>query len=407
MDPVVYAFFVASAIVMAGFIASILVSRYGLPDSMFLIGIGILIGPILRLIDPSQFLGLAPLVGSIALILIMFESSLGMSISDLVKTARHAVTLSLLTFSLSVSTAALFIHYVIGYSWLESVLYGCIVGGSSGAVVAAIASKVGLPSDLSLILSLESILSDVYCIVSTIVVLEIIKSATGGASQLTEPASIGAYIASKFSVSLVIGFIFGFIIANLLFRARREKHVYSATLATLLFLYSLTEFLGGSGAIAILAAGIILVNMEYMPDFLLSRERVETLRFQRISLESFHSELTLLIKVFFFVEVGLFFSFEDLQSLIFAAILSFILLIVRYPPALLVSKLADLKDSASTITVFYARGLAAAVLAFLPAQYGLASSHSLFFLQSISALVIFTNINLTLIFPLLRKHSQG
>jgi NhaP-type Na+/H+ or K+/H+ antiporter len=141
--------------------------------------------------------------------------------------------------------------------------------------------------------------------------------------------------------------------------------------------------------------------MEYMPDFLLSKERVESLRFQRISLESFHSELTLLIKVFFFVEVGLFFSFEDLRSLLLALVLSLILLIVRYPPAFLVSKLANLKGTAPTITIFYARGLAAAVLAFLPAQCGL--SNSLFFLQSISALVIFTNIILTVLFPFLRK----
>jgi hypothetical protein len=59
-----------------------------------------------------------------------------------------------------------------------------------GAIITAIAPKVGLPSDLSLILSLEAILTDIYCIVSAIVTLDVLKSTMGKASQLREAARI-------------------------------------------------------------------------------------------------------------------------------------------------------------------------------------------------------------------------
>ncbi len=385
MGPEVYPFFIASGILIAGFIASILLREYGIPDSLFLIVIGILIGHFAGL--QAEFSDLAPYIGALALITIMFESSLGINLHELIESAKPAIVLALTSFSLSLVGASLFVHLALGMPLIESVLYGSIVGGSSGIIVAAMAGKIGLSPSLQLILSLESILTDVFCIVSAIVVLIVM------ASPHVTSESIAGLVASRFSVSFVLGFICGLVLSTLLYRLKKYKHIYMATLATLIFLYSAVEFLQGTGAIAVLVAGVVLANLEYLPTFVSSSEKIETLRFQRVFLESFHSELTLLIKVFFFVEIGLVFSAENPTYLLLAVILSLLFIPIRYPAALIASKLANIRRSTPIITVFYARGLAAAVLAFLPGVQELPNAQ--FFAVSVSGIILTTNAVLT------------
>ncbi|MFQ5711001.1 MAG: cation:proton antiporter [Candidatus Geothermarchaeales archaeon] len=398
----VYAFFVVSAVLIAGFIASVLLIKYGIPDSMFLIGLGILIGPVFKLLDTSEFVTLAPYIGALALVAIMFESSLGINLHELIETARPAVMLALLSFFLSMSVSAAFVHFILDIPWIYSILYGSIVGGSSGAVVAAMATKIGLSGSIGLILSLESILTDVFCIVSSLVVLMILVSPLTGIAAT--PEQIGGFVASKFSVSIILGFVCGLVLSSILYKVRKYKHIYTAVFATLIFLYAITEFLAGSGAIAVLTAGIILANLEHMPSFLSSEEKTETLRFQRVFLESFHSELTLLIKVFFFVVVGLMINVENPFNLLLAAILSILFLLVRFPATYVITKLARLGKMAPIMTVFYGRGLAAAVLVFIAIDTLNGSiPKPEFFLESVSGIVLITNVILTVGATLLRR----
>jgi len=91
--------------------------------------------------------------------------------------------------------------------------------------------------------------------------------------------------------------------------------------------------------------------------------------------------------------------------MLFGLIVAILLLVVRFPAAVFVSRLSRVGDS-KVISVFYARGLAAAVLAFLPAQLGFSSAD--FYLQSIAAIIVFSNVILTIGYPLttsgIRRH---
>lgn len=403
-DIVPQALLYTSIILLAGFLAYVLLTKYGLPDPIFLIALGIVMGPVLNILPRAQFEGLAPYIGALALVAIMFESGLGMNLHELVKSARHALTLAILSFTFSTLAGTAFAYYVVpllGFelSFPQSLLFGFMVGGSSGAVVAAVASKVGFGSSLQVILSLESLLTDVFVIVSGLVVLLALEQELGA-------GAVATLVASKFSVSIVLGVLFGFFVSSVLYRAREYKHIYIATLSAMLFLYSLAEFLQGNGAVSVLTAGVVLANLEYLPTFLSSEEKTETLKFQRVFLESFHSELTLLIKVFFFVEVGVVFNIQDPRNFIMASVISVLLLFARYPAALLVSKLAKLRRSAPVITAFYARGLAAVVLAFIVAQ-STDIPHSQFFVETVSGVVVMTNLILTISYWILKTRDKA
>ena len=57
------------------------------------------------------------------------------------KTAHFSVTLATLGFILSVVMITLAAHFALGWLWLESILLGSIVGGSSSAIVFGLGQK--------------------------------------------------------------------------------------------------------------------------------------------------------------------------------------------------------------------------------------------------------------------------
>ncbi len=389
-----------AAVLGSGYLASRLMASKGVPESIFMISAGVLLGPILNILDTEVFAPLAPYLGGLALVAIMFDSGLGTDIDELLGQSKFAFILAILTFFSGVTLIVFILHilptftsisYFPIFSLKEALLYGTIVGGSSGAVVASVAKSIGMQKNLTLLLTIESILTDALCIIGTVTVLMWITT-----PELA-PQQVATFIAAKFSISLVSGAVFGLILARVIHR----QHPYTVILTLLLFLYGGTELVGGNGAIAVFVSAVVLANLERLP--IVSREDVvASVNIRKESLGGFHAELSFLIKVVFYLEVGLIFDVnifnsEVAQAILFGLAVAFLLLLIRVPAAALISRISHIGDS-KIISVFYARGLAAAVLAFLPEQLGLSSSA--FYLRSISAIIIFTNIVLTVGYPL-------
>jgi cell volume regulation protein A len=375
-------------------------SSKGIPESIFMISAGVILGPVLHILDTATFAPLAPYLGGLALTAIMFDSGLGTDIDELLGQSKHAFILAMLSFFSGVALLV-FILYILPmfivipglpvFSLKEAVLFGTIIGGSSGAVVASVAKSIGMKKNLSMFLTVESILTDALCIIGSLTVLMWITTPD------LAPQQIATFIAAKFSVSLVTGVIFGLLLARVI----HKRHPYTLILTLLLLLYGGTEMMGGNGAIAIFVCAVILANLERLP-LVSSEEIVASVNIRKESLGGFHSELSFLIKVFFYLEVGLIFdvNISDpniAQAMLFGLIVAILLLVVRFPAVAFVSRLSRVGDS-KVISVFYARGLAAAVLAFLPAQLGFSSSD--FYLQSIAAIIVFSNVILTIGYPL-------
>ncbi len=389
-----------AAVLGAGYLASRLMASKGVPESIFMIFAGVVLGPVLHILDTGVFAPLAPYLGGLALVAIMFDSGLGTDIDELLGQSKFAFVLAILTFFSGVTLIVFILHILPNFMTIpgvptfplkEAMLYGTIVGGSSGAVVASVAKSIGMQKKLSLLLTIESILTDALCIIGAFTVLMWITIPD------LAPQQVATFIAAKFSVSLVTGAIFGLIIARVIHR----RHPYTVILALLFFLYGGTELVGGNGAIAVFISAVVLANLERLP--LVSREDVvASVNIRKESLGGFHSELSFFIKVFFYLEVGLIFDVnifnpDVAQAMLFGGAVALLLLLTRVPAAAFISRVSHIGES-KIISVFYARGLAAAVLAFLPAQLGLSSSA--FYLQSIAAIIIFTNIVLTIGYPL-------
>jgi cell volume regulation protein A len=365
MDPVTLALILAGSIIVIGFLGNYLFERKGFPDMLLLIVLGMLFGPVFGFVDATSIMGLAPYLAALALVFILFDGGMAMNIYRVFAESPRAAILAIIGFSLSVIATTLFMAYIVIPSNVPvsySILFGTIFGGSSSVAVISLASRVKVSEKCSTILSLESALTDIFCIVFSLVVIEIILKGT------VDLTAVGQSIASRFSTGIVLGVIFGLIWLSVLKRIAKAPYVYILTLAVVLLAYSLSEFLGGSGSLCSLLFGIMLGN---------EKEIYKILRMERppdmavdMGLKRFESEVAFLLRTFFFVYIGLIVSISNITIVMTGIILSLILLLVRFGAvALTTVRNTELAKEKWIMSIMLTRGLAAAVLATLPLQY--------------------------------------
>ena len=363
MDPVTLALILSGSIIIIGFLSNNIFERTGFPDMLFLIALGMILGPTTGLVDSTSIIGFAPYLAALAVVFILFDGGMKMNIYRVFSGSPRAAILAIAGFASSVLAVTMLMASIVipEAPLMYSVLFGTILGGSSSIVVISLASKIGVSDKCSTILSLEAALTDILCIVLSLIVIEIIL---GGSMDLT---AISHSIASRFSIGIVLGLVFGLIWLSLMKRTAGSAYAYMLTLAVVLLTYAVSEFLGGSGSLSSLLFGITLGN---------EKEIYQILRMKRPpnmvvdgGLKRFESEIAFLLRTFFFVFIGLIASISNVTVVFAGIILSFVLLLVRFGSVTLVTIRSELLEERAIMSVTLTRGLAAAVLATLPLQY--------------------------------------
>lgn len=358
-----------AAIIVLGFLGYLLFERTRITDVLILIGFGVLIGPVLGVFDVEGFKAATPLVGTLALIIIMFDGGLSLRLRDLLSGIAKSTVLAFAGFTVTVAAVAVGGHHFLGLSWLTAALLGTVVGGTSGVIVMPILQQTSARKDTRVLLSVESALTDVLCVIGAVTLIALIVEAGGvlGPDQLKGALTT---VTSQFSTAIVLGLFAGFTWLRLLKLIQNKRNSYMITLAATLMLYVGAETLGGNGAIAVLIFGIVLGN-----GYALSRKfDIEGLEFTDEQ-RHFHGEISFLVRVFFFVYLGVILDpglFTDPQLLVAGGVLLAAILLARGLVVTLVTGRArEVAGDRKLIAFLMPRGLAAAVLAGLPAQHGI------------------------------------
>jgi cell volume regulation protein A len=350
-----------------GFLANYLFKRTGLPDMLILIFLGAIFGPILRVFDPTAVQRFAPYIAALALAYILFDGGMGLSIKKVISQSPRALLLALLGFVFSMLGTATFMVLVFDMPLLYGLLFGSICGGSSSVVVISLASKIKISDKGSTTLILESAVTDILCIVVSLAFIGVL------ANGQTNVLGIGEGIIGKFLIGAGIGIVIGFSWLFALRKVAAMPFSYILTLATVLFSYAVSEIIGGSGALSALLFGLILGNEKEILNFLNLQDNENGKISLMVSrgLKRFESEFAFLIRTFFFAFLGMIASFSSWTLLLSGIGLSVILFAVRYGAVWLSTMKTALQKERQIMTVILTRGLAAAVLATLPAEYGL------------------------------------
>ena len=372
----------ASVVIILGVLGEAFFKKTGIPDILFLMVLGIIIGPVLGIIQPEAVLEIVPYFAAVALIIIMFDGGLNLHIGKVLKTAHFAIILVIVGFALSVGIVAGLAHYGLGWEWIDSILLGSIVGGSSSIIVFGLVQKIRISDDAKSMLSFESALTDIFAVIIAFVLFEAVLSGEFSIDLL------GVTIGKAILVGLVLGFGVGIPWMLVISRLKNAQHSYMLTIGMVFLLFFLATSFGESGALTALVFGLMLGKKTYF-------SRLLKVKFPEDTIDnSLHTQVTFLVRAFFFVFVGLLASFAQLEYVIFGVIAAIGIYIGRIiiTKSVLVRGFSKLDKKVTSVMI--PRGLAAAVLATFPLSMGLPNAEAY---PQIIFFVIFTSVLITTI----------
>lgn len=355
--------------------------RTGIPDVTFLMVFGVIVGPIFGIVNSDVVLKIVPYFSALALIIIMFDGGLNLDIKSVIKTAHFAALLAVSGFVISTILAAAIAVYGLGWDWIDGLLLGIMVGGSSSIVVFGLVRRLAITDETKAMLSLESAITDILSTVGAFLLFNQI------ASHSFDPSLIGVTAVRSVGVGLLLGFGVGLPWMYLSSKLSNAKHSYMLTLGILFVLFFLAKSFGESGALTALIFGLMLGNKQVLG---------HRLRFKmpEVSTDnSFHEQLTFIVRSFFFVFIGLLANFGQFGFIVFGIAMAIAFYIGRYGISkTILTKRFSAFDSKVT-SVMLPRGLAAAVLATIPLTLGLPNASAypqIIFVVIISTVVITT-----------------
>ncbi len=386
-------FFLIAAIIGLGFLGKWLFKVTRVPEVMLLIGAGVALREFFKF-DANLVLEVAPYFGAFALIVIMFEGGLHLDFHHLVAQWRNSLALLVVVFILSYAAITLLAYYVFEHKLLNAALLGSALACTSAAIVVPIVRQVRMNKSVQTILELESSLSDAAAILITVTLLNIF---TVDHSE----GSIGVTILASLTGALWIGPVAAIAWGWVMSKIADQPLIYLATFAAMLVVYASCEAIHSSGVFGVFLFALVLSNgprvlRRFWPG---KRGREELRDWMGTSVKGFHAELTFLVRTFFFVFLGLLFDFRAItvKNLLESVAIYAALVLARWLAVGWIKVGEDKAEQARStraLFLFMPRGLASAVLATIPLQYGVIVSAD--FITVTIVIVLLSNLAITL-----------
>lgn len=357
-----------SSTLFLGYISGLFYSRTRIPDIIWLLAFGIILGPVLHFFDSELFISLSPLMSIVALCIILFDAGINVDIRAIMETMHKSLALCVSTFVITVVGVGYLLNFLMPeeFTLLQAMLFGSMVGGTSTVTVLGILGGLEqLISDLGdvkVILMMESVISDPLCIVTAMTFIRMIMLPGVALQEGVKN------ILFTFAVSSLIGFAVGLVWAQILDLLQKRPFNYIMTIATLFPTYIIAESIAGHGAgpVSALTFGLSITNYQYLMRKLGRESKV---RLDKRRLREFHEEITFLIKSFFFVFIGLIVVLSK-RFMLYGLLLVGVLAVIRYVTVTMVSPPLKFSRVESVLTkLIFANGLPALVMSQLPSIY--------------------------------------
>ena len=358
-----------SLIAIFGFLSEALFRRTNIPDVLFLIILGFIIGPNgFGYTSPEDLASVAPVCTTFTLLILIFDGAFNINLSSLIREFSSSLILTIYNFVISTIVVGGIFYYIHQYhldgtTMMAAMVIGFSLAGVSSSFVIPILSQIRVGGKLFSRLALESALTDVFCIVATLSVIEVYTTGIFGVQKTL------TYLIELFAIAGFIGVLGGII--WIVIRVFEEQN-YIITIAYLILVYLATEYFGGNGPIAALFLGLILNNSKQLSSIkegILSRSVAEKqkaiqgdlgIEVTSASEKRYYNLISFFLKALFFIYVGILLDITDQTALIVGSILSVLIMITRMGSMPLTKGMQ--KDQRQLVNAVFARGLAAAVL---------------------------------------------
>src|SRR6201746_52867 len=238
---------IAGVLLAAGIIGALLAERVRVPALLLFLALGMLAGS--EGIGGIHFANydLARTLGTIALVLILFEGGLSSGWSEIRPVLGTAASLATLGTLATAALAGGASKWIFGLSWLEGMIVGAAIAATDSAAIFAVLRNSTLEKRLARSLEGESGMNDPVALLLVIGFIEWIQQPNYGAADMV------GLIALKIAVGIVVGLLLGKAAGWIMGRiALPSGGIYPvATIAAAALAYGISEVAGGSGLLAV------------------------------------------------------------------------------------------------------------------------------------------------------------
>ena len=255
--------------VLAGITAQVVAEYLRLPSIIFLLSLGVILGPdMLGVIEP-QVLGTGlEVIVSLCVALILFEGGLNLELKELGQVSgslRNLITIGTFITLLGGGMAA---HWFGEFPWPLAFLYGSLVVVTGPTVITPLLRQVQVEKKVATILEGEGVLIDPVGAILAVVVLDILLNGD------TDVGFIVGGLAQRLGIGAVIGGVGGALLGQFLKQADflSEELRNLVVLASVWGLFGLAqEVRSESGLMAAVTAGLVLRALSVPDERLLRR----------------------------------------------------------------------------------------------------------------------------------------
>jgi len=362
---------IIGSIILTGFVGMLINQRTKIPESLFLILFGLAIGPVFGIVESEPLVEILPIVSVAAMVVILVESGISFDIFKILGTFGTAVIFTVVVAVLTTILITGFLVYFFGWDPWYAALLGIISSGTTTITAMSLLKGLDVVDEIRRLIMLETIINDFTIILGTFILIDVIRFSVFDVSVAAKS------LLSDFSVGVFLGLVFCFawryVLENI--NIKRELN-YASTIGLCFILYYIADTLGGNPIIAIFTFALLLGNYYKVYDFIRRDESVKKKDFDEVlhSIKSVQTDITFFMKSFFFVLLGITFDISILghiPPLLIVGIVIMILLSRFIASTILAGMDRIFAKFRALITFMIPRGYVAAVLAFVPEQYGI------------------------------------
>jgi cell volume regulation protein A len=359
------AILIGAALVVAAAFTSLISFRFGAPLLLVFLLVGLLAGED-GLGIKFDNLGAAYFVGSIALVIILFDSGYATRFSVLRVAALPSLALATVGVVLTAVLVGLAARAIFGLSWQEGLLLGVIVAPTDAAAVFFLlrVGGISLRERVRSTLEVESGSNDPMAIFLTLALV-------GGGAAATTASGLDAGIVGEFLIEAgvggVVGILAGIAIIQIVNRTAFDAALYPIVVSALaLVTYAAAGLLWGSGFLAVYVAGLVSGN---------ARMR------HAVALRRFQEGTTWLAQIAMFLTLGLLATPSQFPAVAIPALMlaAFLMLVAR-PVAVWICLAAFRfsRQEMAFVSWVGLRGAVSIMLAILPIIAGLQNGRLIF-----------------------------
>src|SRR6187200_2956134 len=366
---------IAGGLLAAGIVGALLADRVRIPGLLLFLGLGMLAGS--EGIGGIEFsnMELARTLGTIALILILFEGGLTAGWSEIRPVLGTAASLATIGTVLTAVVAGFAAKLIFDIGVLEGMIVGAAIAATDSAAIFAVLRRSTLEKRLARSLEGESGMNDPVALLLVIGFIECIQKPGYGL------ADMAGLLALKLALGAVIGVLLGRLAVEVLDRVELPSDgIYPvATIAIAGLAYGLPEMVHGSGFLAV-----------YLTALALGSARIPARR----TVVAFHQGLGWVAQIALFILLGLLVFPSRLDEVaVDALVLSAVLIVLARPIAAFAATLLAPLNVKERLMLGWAglRGATPIWLATFPVVAGVGEGEELF------AIVFFVVVTSTLV----------